>query len=1206
MARLKKFFIVSTMFITVLAMTVTIAPQASAAASAGDLIKMNGLSSIYYLGSDGKRYVFPNETTYFSWYSDFSSVKVITQAELEALPLGANVTVRPGTKLVKITTNPKVYAVTANGTLVAIPDEATAKALYGDNWAKRVVDVPDAFFTNYKTSSATVSATAYPQGSLVKFGTGADIYYINAEGKAQKIANEAAFLANRFKFTDVITSTLALPATGADITGAESALTDTASGAGGTPISGGSGLTVALAGDTLTSTNIPSYASLVPFATYNLTASNDGSVIVTDMTFTRFGTGATSDFEGGFLFQGDTRLTTIRSVDSSNNTISFSGLGITVPAGQTLPVTLKMNAKTTATVGGSHAFKIASASNISASGATVSGSFPVAGNMMSFSSSASAATLTLTSSAIAATKKVGETQITLGEYTINNATANEDVNIYRIKLKNDGTASNGAVKNFSLDLDGTKVVENVQMVDKYVDFILPTPFLLKKSKQITATVRGDVTTDIGKTVILYLNNKADMDARGSAYGNFYSAGITNTSWLSTTVQTTTINGSAINVSLDGPSASDVKKNTSNVTFAKLLVKSENEDVNIENLRMTIDMLNLGSAVALNNVKMVDSANNASYTVTDPAGTASEAVDFENIYLKKGVQYTFEVKGDIPDEATSTQTYKVSFNFACPTPTKGRYTTSDAAIATTDFSATTLAGQVMTVALPSAALNVVATNNATYTKGATKVLLYKGKLTASAVDNLKVSKLPFTASSSSSVSGGFDRLYLYKLASDGTETLLDDEASLANASTTDVVFSGFTFDIPKGISGTQYFVVRGDVKSNPTAGLFQVKIKNSTATGTDYTIRDTDNNALTDAYISGNVSYSHYTTIAAKGTLTIDFDINETGINIDKNVLAGSTFLVGRLKLTAAKEDAKIVDLSLDNTGDASDSDVGTLYLYKDKEMTQLVGGTAQGNLGYAKFENLNFVVPTTGTTYLYLAAQTKATDYSASPASGSTGTQGRTVKFTTFNAGTVYITKVRGVSTGEDYAAGTDLTLPGTASKQGTLLSSMISNVATSMGATGVLSGGSNKTVFSFKVTAASPSSNVDYDSAAAGLKLATTTLTISTSSGVVLTGFQIRRVGGSGAVAASVATTSSGVQIGFADSYGANTDLIVRPGETAEYEILAYVSVTGTSQSCQVSINNMSDLKYYYNTTNSTTESAEFYPIITGLSYITGATLTN
>jgi len=66
MEKLRKIFTVSVMAMTILAMSVVVVPGAGATASAGDLIKMSGLSSVYYLAADGKRYVFPNEQTYFS------------------------------------------------------------------------------------------------------------------------------------------------------------------------------------------------------------------------------------------------------------------------------------------------------------------------------------------------------------------------------------------------------------------------------------------------------------------------------------------------------------------------------------------------------------------------------------------------------------------------------------------------------------------------------------------------------------------------------------------------------------------------------------------------------------------------------------------------------------------------------------------------------------------------------------------------------------------------------------------------------------------------------------------------------------------------------------------------------------------------------------------------------------------------------------
>ena len=45
-------------------------------------------SAVYYYGGDGKRYVFPNSQTYFTWYADFSTVMTITDAELASMPIG--------------------------------------------------------------------------------------------------------------------------------------------------------------------------------------------------------------------------------------------------------------------------------------------------------------------------------------------------------------------------------------------------------------------------------------------------------------------------------------------------------------------------------------------------------------------------------------------------------------------------------------------------------------------------------------------------------------------------------------------------------------------------------------------------------------------------------------------------------------------------------------------------------------------------------------------------------------------------------------------------------------------------------------------------------------------------------------------------------------------------------------------------------------
>jgi plastocyanin len=132
----------------------------------GDLIKSGANPAVYYFGADGKRYVFPTDRTYFTWYSNFNTVKTVSAGELALIPLGGNVTYRPGVRMIKITTDPKVYAVSKNGILRPIASEAVATALYGSTWNKQIDDVPDAFFTNYRIGEAINDASGYAKEPL--------------------------------------------------------------------------------------------------------------------------------------------------------------------------------------------------------------------------------------------------------------------------------------------------------------------------------------------------------------------------------------------------------------------------------------------------------------------------------------------------------------------------------------------------------------------------------------------------------------------------------------------------------------------------------------------------------------------------------------------------------------------------------------------------------------------------------------------------------------------------------------------------------------------------------------------------------------------------------------------------------------------------------------------------------------------------------
>ncbi len=133
----------------------------AAGCTSGTLIKGFTGSAVYYCGADGKRYVFVNDRVYNSWYADFSGVTTVSDADLASIQIGGNATYRPGVRLVKIQTDPKVYAVSRGGIIRWVKTEELATALYGSAWSANVHDIPVAFFTNYAVGADIAQAGDY-------------------------------------------------------------------------------------------------------------------------------------------------------------------------------------------------------------------------------------------------------------------------------------------------------------------------------------------------------------------------------------------------------------------------------------------------------------------------------------------------------------------------------------------------------------------------------------------------------------------------------------------------------------------------------------------------------------------------------------------------------------------------------------------------------------------------------------------------------------------------------------------------------------------------------------------------------------------------------------------------------------------------------------------------------------------------------------
>jgi len=61
----------------------------------GELIGSENSSAVYYISVENKKYVFPNEKIYYSWFDNFSYVKNISESEIEQYEYGGEIKIRP-------------------------------------------------------------------------------------------------------------------------------------------------------------------------------------------------------------------------------------------------------------------------------------------------------------------------------------------------------------------------------------------------------------------------------------------------------------------------------------------------------------------------------------------------------------------------------------------------------------------------------------------------------------------------------------------------------------------------------------------------------------------------------------------------------------------------------------------------------------------------------------------------------------------------------------------------------------------------------------------------------------------------------------------------------------------------------------------------------------------------------------------------------
>ncbi len=897
MKKLRRFLVIGVLVLTVLATMGMYAPV-KASASAGDLIKMAGLSSVYYLGSDGKRYVFPNESTYMSWYSNFDGVVTIPASELQSYPLGGNVTMRAGTKLVKITTDPSVYAVEPNGVLRKIQSEAQAAVLFGSNWNKRVVDVSDAFFTNYTIGSALANG-ATPAGSLVKNAGAANIYYYDGTNY-RTIASEAAFNANRFVWSNIITLSTTITAGGNSITNAE--FVNVAQNGGNGTVTTGSGLMVSLNANTPAAASVPQNGARVPMAKINLTAANDGAVTVNSILVKRVGLTSYSDVNQVWMEKDGSIVASKKTVNSNDESILTFSPALVVNAGQT--VTLDLIASLRGT-GGNIAFSIATASAISSTGASVSGSFPITGNTMSLTSYNVVNLSIATTTAATQTVKVGDEKVELGSFELAfNGTA-KDVTINSIMLKNNGVEDlTKTVMNLYLEQAGAKVSTVATVNGRYVTFTFGSGLnLLKDDSSKIFKIKGDI---IGKentsnhAYVFTLNKSTDLIAyeKSTGFGanvlNGTSGSVAADGLLLSNVD---ITAGAISVSKKSTSPSDtsIVKGSDNVILLANLKADEAINADGMNIKYSSEGAVASTTTEFENVRVY--INGVLLDSFDPAtstGIITKSLD-SNLSLNKG-DNEIKVMTKAKTNAANNAAFRVILAtgsgadaiFYGKNPT---YVSSGNAIAASSIGGTAT-GAIFTVA--GATITVVKSDGyaegKTIVKGSNDVSLGKFTLKANN-DAITVTSISLGANSTASTSTTTDSsIFDAKVFVDGVQVgnTVDFTSSGAN-------FSSLNFTIAK--DATKQVEIKASFDSSAFGGFKTLMTVNS---------QDSRGKEITANNTANTVDFN----VADQGSLNVALGGNTPAAAI--LVAKAAEQEVAQFKFTAVNDSASITEINVVN------------------------------------------------------------------------------------------------------------------------------------------------------------------------------------------------------------------------------------------------------------------------------------------------------
>ncbi len=776
-------------------------------------------------------------------------------------------------------------------------------------------------------------------------------------------------------------------------------------------VEGETTLEVTLSDSTPVGDTVPSGANSVAVASWDFEA-DGGDIEVDGLVVHQYAISSVPSDAAFYIYNGSSRLTSSKTLNSSTRTATFNNLDVVVEDGETTTLTLRMDVGTVSAskeVG----FELEDADVVTSDADEVELDGPLQGDKFTLATD-SAGSIAINDNGSISNPSVGENGATVAKFTLEPST--EDANVQEIGLYLTGTVSNDDVENFKLYRTGTtEALAEVESVDSndVVRFVLDGDYdsddtvceesvwgyCIEKSESRSFYVTADFNTGrTDDTFKLYLDETTDLVAVGDLYG--YGMSVTN-GYASGDTSYATLEGGDITMSKTDLAVTDTAVNAGNVTVMEFSIVAT-ADVTFNNFVL---QLATGTALdvdpATHGAGLLDGAtpNFTDITISEVdgshvwgpieadamtqtvGGTAiDETTDATTAYylfaddldMSAGEEKTFLVTLDVEnndDLEGETLTAAVFIDGDYPEIKDSEGTVMDNTVSLVP--STVLRSDEITITANSLAVALDTMVDAeTVVLGSDNVAMAAFNFTTGEAGGITVTELTFTGSVDEPTDGNdvltdgaenfnFNnivtaiRLYEGSIA----EENLIEAAKSAGADGV-VAFESMSWGLEADT--TTKLIVAADFDSLDDYDEYVVKIDMDAA---DVNAEDSGGSVLSSVsggadINDGAVKNGAVMTMTDGGTLTVSIPSSTPRSEI---VVAGATEVeFSTLKLVATEESFNVTELRIDDIGTASYENIDKVYVryYTDDEQT--VSETTEcpsGTAGIWNCTGLNIRVP---------------------------------------------------------------------------------------------------------------------------------------------------------------------------------------------------------------------------------------------------------